>query len=286
MYEYDTFMIPFVTESLKCVLSVVFELFTTTVESKRTQFGVCRFLQFSLPAACYFATNNCMFYIIKELGGATFQVTNSLKILSTGLLMRMCLGRKLRWCQWKALIILTIGCAVTQLKMCTEDNLGDQSRSKRSVGYAMVLLNAFASGAGGVVSEKLLKGSQGTMETIHRQNAQLYFFGAVFGLIAIQRNKYSKTSVDDNMDVSHEAMSMFSGFNAFAFATIFSLTASGLLVSFVLKYMDNVVKCFVVAGGMMLVALFNICIGDEHQPLQLFFGMTLNCLALEQYYFS
>ena len=56
-----------------------------------------------------------MFHIIKHLGASTFQITNNLKVLSTGIFMYVFLNRKLSWLQWKALIILAIGCMVTQL---------------------------------------------------------------------------------------------------------------------------------------------------------------------------
>lgn len=79
---------------------------------------------------------------------------------------------------------------------------------------------------------------------------------------------------------------MFKGFNAFARATILWFMASGLLVSFVFKYMDNFVKCFVAAVSMLCVALFDAWTNDEKPSLQLFFGITLTCLAVEQYYFS
>ena len=103
-----------------------------------------------------------MFYIIKELGPTTFQVTNNLKILATAILMRMFLGRHLTWVRWKALILLVLGSAVTQLRT---GDCGDVKQS--TLGFALVFLNSFASGAGGVVSEKLLKGGKWGCRGIH-----------------------------------------------------------------------------------------------------------------------
>jgi len=79
------------------------------------------FLAFSIPVVCYFVSN--MLYVIRELAGVTFQVTNKLEILSTGLLMRLFLGRKLTWLQWKALIALAVGCTVTQFKSCERETM-------------------------------------------------------------------------------------------------------------------------------------------------------------------
>ena len=87
-------MIPFAAKSFKCVVSIALEC-GTGGSFKGSEFKVQRFLTFSNPAARYFTSNNFMFYIIRELDGVTFQVTNKLKILSTGSLMRLFLGRKL-----------------------------------------------------------------------------------------------------------------------------------------------------------------------------------------------
>ena len=283
-YAYNTFVIPFVAESLKFFISIGLEL---VYGSKEAEFDVQRFLRFSIPASCYFISNNCMFYIIKELGGVTFQVTNNLKIISTGLLMQLFLRRRLRWSQWKSLVILAVGCAVTQLKVCdfSDTRLSvDRNAMERGFGYAMILMNAFASGAGGVISEILLKGSRQQV-SIHRQNAQLYFFGAAFGIVAIRQNSSFESMYVRN-EYSYSIISIFDGFNLFAYAAILSLAASGLFVSIVLKYMDNFVKCFVAAVSMLLVAMCDMLIWNEPPTLQFFLGVTLTCIALEQYYFS
>ena len=63
----------------------------------RVTWSLQRFLSFAIPGFCYFVSNNCMFLIIRELGPTTFQITNNLKILSTGVLMRVFLYRPLSW---------------------------------------------------------------------------------------------------------------------------------------------------------------------------------------------
>jgi len=63
-------------------------------------------------------------------------------------------------------------------------------------------------------------------------------------------------------------------------------SSTELLVSFVLKYTDDFVKCFVASVSILLVALFNALMRDEQQSFQLFYDTTLTCIALEQYYFS
>lgn len=291
-YPYNTFIIPFSVEVCKLVVSSLL-LASDHVRARyaspssvgkyavNVHFAVTKFILYAVPAFCYFISNNCMFYIIRDLGPSTFQVTNNLKILTTGVLLRIFLGRKLSWLKWKALMILAIGSMVTQLKATVSD--AGQQKTPPSSGngtaraYIIVSVNAFAAGAGGVFSEKLLKSKDDdkkSAESIHWQNMHLYFFGAVFGLLSLHTNQIEMSN------------GIFAGFNTFAYATVGTLTICGLLVSFILKYIDNVAKCFVAALSMICVAFLDAAVKHEAFSLQLVLGILLTCIALEQYNLS
>ena len=216
-----------------------------------------------------------MFYIIRELGPTTFQITNNLKTLSTALLMRFVLSHKLTWMQVKALVILACGSIVTQLQPASqplrEHNQGDFV----SIGYVAVCANSLAAGLGGVYSEKLLKGkATGRNESIHWQNCQLYFFGVVFGLVSIL------TQTGDKLG------NMYDGFNGAAIGTVVALATCGLLVSFVLKYLDSFAKCFVIALSMILVGVAHASTSGDGLQLPLVIGIVLTSIAIEQYSLS
>jgi UDP-sugar transporter A1/2/3 len=55
------------------------------------------------------------------------------------------------------------------------------------------------------------------------------------------------------------------------------------LVSFILKYLDNVAKCFCAAVSMLCVAVLDSALRREAIPLRILLGVTLTGLALEQY---
>ncbi len=130
--------------------------------------------------------------------------------------MRVFLGRTLTWLRWKALVLLVLGTATTQL-----DNGKPEEAKGGSYGYMLVLFNARASSAGGVISEKLLKGNDvAVVENIHWQNIQLYFFGLLFGLLAS-----GASQMPMNVSSGH-----FTWFNGWAYATVLSLAIGGLLV--------------------------------------------------------
>jgi len=266
-YEYNTFLIPLWVEVIKLTVSALSICYTNQLGQISKHFSLLSFASYSVPALCYFVSNNCMFYIIRELGPTTFQVTNNLKILSTALLMRAVLSRRMTWLQIKALIILFCGSVVTQLN-------GETHRVGSAwLGYVLVLVNAFAAGVGGVYSEKLLKGDDvsGRAESIHFQNCQLYFFGVCFGFLSLLKNPINGPS------------DLFEGMNLFAYATIAILAACGLLVSFILKYLDNIAKCFVGALSMITVGLLHMSVSSQSVPLNLFIGIVLTSIALEQF---
>jgi UDP-galactose transporter len=285
-YPYNTFMIPCAVEAVKLVASLA--LFVRKrVASGETQtplgFTIRGFAAYAFPAFCYFVSNNCMFYIIRHLGASAFQIMNNLKVLSTGVFMRVFLDRKLSWMQWKALIMLVIGCMVTQLNAKAVEGSHVVGQSFLA-GYALVFLSAVASGAGGAFSEKLLKAKgteqqklNGREDSIHWKNMQLYMFGMIFGLVSLRMDTKSESSPRQNL---------FEGFNAFTYATVATLAICGLLVSFILKYLDNIAKCFCAALSMLCVALLDSAMKHEMMPLRVVLGIVLTVLAIEQYSLS
>jgi len=268
-YPYNSLVIPCTVEAAKLLMSCcLLTLSMLSGEKPTMSFSPGKFVLYALPALCYFVSNNCMFFIINELGPATFQIMSNLKVLATGILMRIFLGRKLNWLRWKALILLMLGSVVTQL---SSGHLDGKKNSAK--GYVLVFFHCAASGAGGVLSEKLLKGDAfSAVDSIHWQNMQLYFFGLVFGLVG------SWSTFGDAND-----RGLFNGFNSWAYFTVASLTTVGLLVSFILKYLDNFAKCFVAAASIIVVVVIHTVMRDDVVHLNVVIGIILTCMALEQY---
>jgi len=284
-YPYNTFVIPCAVEAVKLVASSVMLLRERLASKGQSRplsgSSLQSFVAYSFPALCYFVSNNCMFYIIRYLGASTFQIMGNLKVLSTGVFMYVFLGRKLSWMQWKALIMLAIGSMVTQLSASCDEGSHVDNQSHLT-GYALVFVSAIASGAGGVFSERLLKGKgaaaqklNGGQDSIHWQNMQLYVFGLMFGVVSLHMDANSASLLAQNP---------FHGFNAFGYATVGTLAICGLLVSFILKYLDNVAKCFCAALSMLCVALLDSAMKHEAIPLRVILGIFLTGLALEQYH--
>ena len=76
---------------------------------------------------------------------------------------------------------------------------------------------------------------------------------------------------------------VFEGFNVWTYLAICTGALGGQLVSFVLKYLDNNVKSFVVVCSMLLVAAISTVSNNEIPSTRLLVGITLTGVAVLQY---
>ena len=86
------------------------------------------------------------------------------------------------------------------------------------------------------------------------------------------------------MTSDEAARSIFFGFNKWAHATVMTASIAGLLVSFILKYIDNFAKCFVAVISIICVALWQAALQHEDLKLTVVIGIVLTCMALEQFH--
>ena len=76
---------------------------------------------------------------------------------------------------------------------------------------------------------------------------------------------------------------IFHDFNFAAYAAVTTLTASRVSVSFILEYIDNIAKCFVMATSTLCVAWIHTSLKNENISLRPVSSIVLTFLALDQY---
>ena len=127
---------------------------------------------FVVPSVIYVLHNNIHFLFLKYVDPATYQILGNLKIVTTGLLFRVFLKRRLSKLKWIALVMLLVGATTSQIGGCDGHAL-----SAPVAGYFFGILSAFMSAFAAVYSEYIMKRNN---DSLYWQNAQLYFFGVVF----------------------------------------------------------------------------------------------------------
>ncbi|XP_071103383.1 UDP-N-acetylglucosamine transporter-like [Haliotis cracherodii] len=200
--------------------------------------GLREWARVAVPAMLYAVQNNLVFFALSNLNSVVFQVTYQLKILTTALFSVLLLQKTLTFTQWLSLMLLFAGVAVTQIK-------GDHSRHTptahhaESMALAAVIGASILSGFASVYFEKILKGGG---QSIWERNIQLGIPGALCATVTLLV-KDSQYLVDRGF---------FYGYDSWVWLAILLQSLGGLLVAFVVKVMDNILKTFAMALAILL----------------------------------
>lgn len=222
-------------------------------------------MKVAIPGLIYTFQNNLLYVAVTNLPAATFQVVYQIKILTTALFSVFMLDKKLTYVHWAALFILTGGVAMVQV----ETTMSKQSESSSSVtkqnpmlGFVAVIVACISSGFAGVYFEKILKSSP---VSTWLRNIQLAGFGIILGLVGVY--------INDGTNVL--AFGFFHGYNNFTIMVILNQAIGGLVVAFVVKYADNILKGFATSIAIIISCVCSIFIFDFHITLLFLMGASL-----------
>ncbi|CAA7016615.1 unnamed protein product [Microthlaspi erraticum] len=221
-YEYSVTTANFLVETLKCALSL---LALTRIwknegvtDDNRLSTTYDEVKVFPIPAALYLFKNLLQYYIFAYVDAPGYQILKNLNIISTGVLYRIILKKKLSEIQWAGFILLCCGCTTAQL-----NSSSDRVLQTSLPGWIMAIVMALLSGFAGVYTEAIIK--KRPSRNINVQNFWLYVFGMAFNAVAI----------------------VIQDFDAVA--------NNGIAVSMVMKYADNIVKVYSTSVAMLLMRL-------------------------------
>lgn len=266
-YEYNPLTVPPVVELTKAVISCVAWLRTGSRVSIHA-FDPAAYLLYAIPAACYFVSNSCMFFIVHDLGASQYQILSTMKIFFTAYLMHVFLGRKLSRRQVASTCILVVGVFLTQLRSRSIAPTHIHLR-----GYLTALLACVSSSVGGVCSEKLLKWKCSVDHgNIHYKNMQLYTWGFAFGM-----GSWALTNS------ATPARNFFKGYDVVVCAIVVVLSLSGVSVSYLLKYTDSLVKSMLTALAIAVTTCIQVLRGIDEFSYRLLCGIILIVQALRLY---
>jgi UDP-sugar transporter A1/2/3 len=262
------------TEILKTLVSFLLVAMETggvgpAAASVRKQFSGPAFetLQISVPSLLYTVQNNLMFFSLLKLSAAVQQVTYQLKILTTALLSVLLLGKSLDTTKWSALFVLLGGVLLVQWPRGGDNVVSDADGGLESLlggigqdallGFGAVLVACFTSGFASVYLEKLLKQ---TKASIWMRNVQLGLFGAATALLVC-------LSQDGDRILKG---GFLQGYSPRVLCVVVTNALGGLLCAAVLKYADNILRCFSTALSIILTCVLSAAVLHEYTPDLLF----------------
>lgn len=269
----------FFSELLKLVCSFAFLVNETgslsravTVVRKDMFKSPVEVMKVSVPSFLYTVQNNLLFISLSNLSGAVYQVTYQLKILTTAVLSVVILGKALGATKWCALLVLTAGVSLIQLpRGQASDAAQAPSEGNAIIGLTAVLCACMTSGFAGVYLEKILKQSD---ISIWLRNIQLASLGAVLGFVGV--------FLKDGAQVQEAGF--LQGYSSLVWGVIILQAVGGLVVAAVLKYADNILKCFGNACSIVLSCLLSTVLLHEFVPDLLFVLGTLLVLVATSMY--
>ncbi|OII72442.1 nucleotide-sugar transporter [Cryptosporidium ubiquitum] len=221
-----------------------------------------------VPGLLYVVQNNLLFIALSNLSGAVYHVTYQLKILATAVISVIILNKQLSKIRWLSLLLLTIGAVLVQTGKSSQSTTSNSPGSEfentdNFLGISSVLLACFTSGLAGVFLEKLLKDSK---TSIWGRNMQLALYGTIFGFIGCLTGK-------EGLEISQKGF--FYGFNSLVWLVICLQAIGGIIVAAVLKYADNILKCFGNSLSIIMSCILSWYLGDYSITLNFFIGSVL-----------
>jgi len=204
------------------------------------------FAKMVVPAFLYTAQNYLGYVAISNLQPATYQLLSQMKILTTALFSVVLLGTQLSWTQWGSLHLLIAGVSLVQV---SAGSTGDTKITNNLVGGLAVTGICFCSGLAAVYFELILKT---TSTSIWMRNIQLGIISFIIGIVNLQLRE----------SAIFKGGNAFSGFDAFVWIVITLQAGGGLLVAAVMKYADNILKCFATSISVILSCLLSVFLFD------------------------
>uniref|UniRef100_A0A2P2LEG8 CMP-sialic acid transporter 4 isoform X2 n=1 Tax=Rhizophora mucronata TaxID=61149 RepID=A0A2P2LEG8_RHIMU len=270
-YEYSVTTANFLVETLKCVLSLaalarIWKSHGVT-EDNRLSTTMDEVIVYPIPAALYLIKNLLQYYIFAYVDAPGYQILKNLNTVSTGVLYQLILKKKLSQIQWAAFILLCAGCTTAQLNPSSDHVLQTPLQ-----GWIMAIIMALLSGFAGVYTEAIMK--KRPSRNVNVQNFWLYVFGMVFNAVAIL--------IQDFDAVMNKGF--FHGYSLITTLMILNHALSGIAVSMVMKYADNIVKVYSTSVAMLLTAVVSIFLFGFHLSLAFFLGTVVVSVSIYLHY--
>lgn len=274
--EYNVATVVLMQELLKWLMATVLDKCWFDFDSSSSQGEAPgksttwnNYVWYSVPAVIYGISNNLLIYDISLLGPSLFSLFNNLKIVSTTLLSSLVLAKYFTSIQWIAVVMLVISFFVAKVDFLMDDtakncvhahglkndtgarllseemaaSLEAADASRFMLGLGLLVVLSLLSASAAISNEYLLKSVDADVSFM-RKNIWTYQWGAAVNF-AIVVCSYFKFLMSED-----EIPGFFQGYSIPVCLLILNNALMGLSASMVMKYFDNIVRCF--AGSLVV----------------------------------
>lgn len=230
-------------------------------------------LHFLVPSVLYAASNTLVYYSMSFINPALFHVFGNIRIIVAGVLYRIIMKKKQSDLQWTALFLLMIGAALAtpEFGELSKSEDEDENGGSTLTGLFFVVLMCLCSTSSSIYTEMFFKRTKNL--SIFYQNTVLYLYGILVNLVIL--------TVDDFGIYSR---GLFTEWDSSAVQVLICQSMMGVSLSFIFKYLDNIVYVFSLTAAMVISIVLSILFFDFQVNSAFVFAVLVVSVAIYIYY--
>jgi UDP-sugar transporter A1/2/3 len=228
-------------------------------------------LHFLVPSLLYAASNTLVYFAMSYINPALFHVLGNIRIIVAGVLYRVIMKKKQSDLQWAALFLLMLGAALATPEL--SELSFSEGENSTLLGLLFVVLMCLCSTSSSIYTEMFFKRTKDL--SIFYQNCVLYLYGILVNLIIL---------VISHPDIL--TAGFFHGWDGAALQVLVCQSAMGVSLSFIFKFLDNIVYVFSLTVSMIFTICLSIMLFDFSLSSAFVFAVCIVCTAIYLYYRS
>ena len=206
-------------------------------------------LKLSIPSLCYVVQNNLSYYAILATSAPTFQLWSNMKLLTTAMFMSILLQTRISCHKFLCLLQIICGLTITHMHKSFTWEFG--------ISYILIL--SVVSGFSSTYTELLLKDSSLSFLT---KTFYMYLFSALFSFPFYTYQELNNTYLSIMLCLN---------------------IVSGMSVSLIMKYSNNMVKIFLTFFSLMISAVLSSMCCSFRISKTFIVSSLIVCIAIFQY---
>ncbi|KAJ3442983.1 nucleotide-sugar transmembrane transporter [Anaeramoeba flamelloides] len=255
-YPYNPTLGIFVIEMLKLLISLIFSLVLSLRSDQplrqiKKSFEPTKARCFLIiPATLFVIANNLAFLNLGNWDSSIFKLVMNTQIIFTTILSFLVLKRKFTKTQLVSVILLILGCVVSQMSFSNTSFLKSIKNSQTELSLSslaslfLLVLQTFLSSSGYVSTEFYYK--KDFQDSLHTQNAWLSLWSLLanlgFSILFLEQNPFNFEYFNQLLETK-------------AMITISLFVVSGILTTSVLKYLNATAKTYASSLEIFFIAL-------------------------------
>ena len=274
-YSYNKTVMVILVEFVKLVFCAIvfgFQYFTTSPHKRNLLHNLSfkQSLHFLVPAILYGASNTLVYMGMSYINPALFHVFGNTRILTAGILYRIMMGKKQSDIQWLSLMLLSAGAVLAS----PTDDVTPKPGENNFLGLMILILMCLCSTSSSIYTEINYKKTQEL--SIFFQNIVLYMYGIIVNGVWLM--------ISDTENLADQGF--FYGMDRSAMVVLTAQASMGVSLSFIFKYLDNIVYVIALTVSMFITAILSIVLFDFEFTIPFCCALIVVTIAIYHYYRS